>query len=209
LAESLLGRLLLSLQNSGTLGPADGNRLGAAFASYERWWNEEFSGEHDHFLLPGQDNIRRYRQVREMRVRLHSDDSPFEVFARVAAARIAGCHVTVSVPPEVKVPVLARLQEATEEWAGAIEFVEETEAELVDAIRRAQCDRIRYADAARVPVEVRRAANEANVYIADAPVLAEGRIELVWYVREQSVSFDYQRYGNLGVRSGEARAEPL
>jgi RHH-type proline utilization regulon transcriptional repressor/proline dehydrogenase/delta 1-pyrroline-5-carboxylate dehydrogenase len=32
---------------------------------------------------------------------------------------------------------------------------------------------------------------------------------LLWYVREQSVSFDYHRYGNLGVRSGEARAEPL
>jgi RHH-type proline utilization regulon transcriptional repressor/proline dehydrogenase/delta 1-pyrroline-5-carboxylate dehydrogenase len=57
-------------------------------------------------------------------------------------------------------------------------------------------------------VEVRRAAHEANVFIADAPVLAEGRIELLWYLREQSVSFDYHRYGNLGPRSGEARAEP-
>ena len=37
--------------------------------------------------------------------------------------------------------------------------------------------------------------------------LAEGRVELLWYVQEQSVSFDYHRYGNLGVRAGEPRAE--
>ena len=44
---------------------------------------------------------------------------------------------------------------------------------------------------------------------ADTPVLAEGRIELLWYLREQSISHDYHRYGNLGPRGGERRAEPL
>ncbi|MDB6004783.1 MAG: Proline dehydrogenase, partial [Prosthecobacter sp.] len=31
-------------------------------------------------------------------------------------------------------------------------------------------------------------------------------VELLWYVQEQSVSFDYHRYGNLGTRTGEDRA---
>jgi RHH-type proline utilization regulon transcriptional repressor/proline dehydrogenase/delta 1-pyrroline-5-carboxylate dehydrogenase len=144
-----------------------------------------------------------------MRVCIHAEDTAFELFARVAAARLVGCHVTVSVPAGTHFPMVQQLHEATEEWAAAIEFVEETEAELVEAITTRQFGRLRYAGAGRVPLEVRRAANEANVFIADAPVLAEGRIELLWYVREQSVSFDYHRYGNLGVRSGEARAEPL
>lgn len=207
--DSVLGRLLESLQNSDTLDPAENTRLIAAFASYERWWKDEFGREHDHFLLPGQDNIRRYRPVQEMRVRIHAADSAFELFARVAAARVAGCHIAVSVPPGVDWRALRRLHDATEEWAAAIEFVEETDSELVEAILAGQCDRVRYANAARVPVEVRRAAHEAVVFIADAPVLAEGRIELLWYLREQSVSFDYHRYGNLGPRMGEVRAEPL
>jgi RHH-type proline utilization regulon transcriptional repressor/proline dehydrogenase/delta 1-pyrroline-5-carboxylate dehydrogenase len=37
------------------------------------------------------------------------------------------------------------------------------------------------------------------------PVVAAGRIELLWYLREQSISFDYHRYGNLGRRAGELR----
>ena len=29
---------------------------------------------------------------------------------------------------------------------------------------------------------------------------------MLWYVREQSISHDYHRYGNLGERSAETRA---
>jgi RHH-type proline utilization regulon transcriptional repressor/proline dehydrogenase/delta 1-pyrroline-5-carboxylate dehydrogenase len=31
----------------------------------------------------------------------------------------------------------------------------------------------------------------------------------LWYVREQSISTDYHRYGNLGMRADEVRAEVL
>jgi RHH-type transcriptional regulator, proline utilization regulon repressor / proline dehydrogenase / delta 1-pyrroline-5-carboxylate dehydrogenase len=55
---------------------------------------------------------------------------------------------------------------------------------------------------------VRRAASQAWLTLADRPVLAEGRIELLSYVREQSVCHQYHRYGNLGERLGEARSEP-
>jgi RHH-type proline utilization regulon transcriptional repressor/proline dehydrogenase/delta 1-pyrroline-5-carboxylate dehydrogenase len=42
--------------------------------------------------------------------------------------------------------------------------------------------------------------------LATAPVLAAGRIELLHYLREQSLCVDYHRYGNLGARAGEPRA---
>ncbi len=35
-----------------------------------------------------------------------------------------------------------------------------------------------------------------------------GRIELLWYLTEQSLSVSYHRYGNLGGRTGEERDEP-
>ena len=184
----------------------EGSRLSRALTSYQRAWTDEFSREQDHFQLIGQDNVRRYLPVREMRVRVHEKDTAFDLITRVAAARTSGCRITVSTAPGFESGAIQRLHEATEDWAGAIEFVEESDAELADAITQRETDRVRYAAADRVPEIVRRAAAEAQVYIADAPVLAEGRVELLWYVQEQSVSFDYHRYGNLGARAGEARA---
>ena len=83
------------------------------------------------------------------------------------------------------------------------------EEQLAAAIRTGDVERVRFAAHDRVPGLVRAAAAEAFVHLADTPVLAEGRIELLWYLREQSISDDYHRYGNLGARSEERRAEPL
>ncbi len=40
-------------------------------------------------------------------------------------------------------------------------------------------------------------ARSSRAHIADAPVLAIGRLELLHYVREQSISVDYHRYGQI------------
>lgn len=182
------------------------SRLSRALTSYLHAWNDEFSREHDHFKLIGQDNVCRYLPRRELRIRVHRDDTDFDLYARVAAARIVGCRMTISTPPDFESRSLARLHEATEPWAGAIEFIEESDEALAGVIAMRDVDRIRYAAPDRVPMSVRRAAAEAQIHISDTPVLAEGRIELLWYVQEQSVSFDYHRYGNLGARSDEARS---
>ena len=106
-------------------------------------------------------------------------------------------------------PPLELLPDATEAWAAGIEFLTETDDEVAASLRHHATDRIRYAAPARVPLVVRRAAAETQIYVADQPVLANGRIELLWYLQEQSLSFDYHRYGNLGTRSGETRAPLL
>ena len=183
-----------------------GMRIEEALEIYRPAWEVEFAKVHDHFKLIGQDNVRRYLPVREIRVRVHPDDSEFEVVARVAAARTAGCRITMSMPHDFESKTLQRLHDTTEDWAAAIEFIEESDVDLAAAITQHECDRVRYAAATRVPENVRRAAAETQIFIADAPVLGEGRVELLWYVQEQSVSFDYHRYGNLGARAGEPRA---
>jgi RHH-type proline utilization regulon transcriptional repressor/proline dehydrogenase/delta 1-pyrroline-5-carboxylate dehydrogenase len=193
----------------GENGPAEAERIVAAAASYERSLQAEFGREHDHFRLVGQDNLRCYLSVPEMRVRVHPEDTPFELFARVCAARTARCRVTVSTPPNGHSAVLALLETLTEPWAGAIEFVEESDEQLAEVIRAGQTDRVRYASPGRVPLPVLRAAGETGLCIAGHPVRVEGRVELLWYFREQSISIDYHRYGNLGTRSDEPRANVL
>jgi RHH-type proline utilization regulon transcriptional repressor/proline dehydrogenase/delta 1-pyrroline-5-carboxylate dehydrogenase len=186
--------------------------LAAALASYERHAHEEFLLEHDHFRLLGEDNHRRYLPLEHIQVRVDSRDSPFEIVARVAAARAVGCRVTVSIPPHLDraaASVVELLDEVTEPWAGDIEFVEETDDELAALVRDGVVERVRYAATDRVPEAVRTAAAEALAYIADEPVSRHGRLELLWYVREQSISYQYHRYGNLGIRGNEPRDEPV
>jgi RHH-type proline utilization regulon transcriptional repressor/proline dehydrogenase/delta 1-pyrroline-5-carboxylate dehydrogenase len=182
-----------------------------ALTSYDRVWQEEFGREHDHFRLLGQDNVRRYLPFREVRVRVTEGDSLFDVVARACAARITGARVIVSSAPDAALPAIHLLDELTHSWAAAIEFIEESDEELAALIREIPdhaTERIRYADPRRVPDTIRRAASEKGLYIADEPVLATGRIELLWYLREQSISWDYHRYGNLGSRADEERHGP-
>ncbi len=171
---------------------------GAAFAS-------EFGQVHDHFRLLGQDNQRRYLPVPSLRIRVHPSDDSVSIFARVCAAKTAGCQITVSSPPDLDSKAIALLDTHTDLWGGAIEFVEESEAQLAEAISSLQTDRVRYASREAISSEVYQAVGASGIYLADAPVLAEGRIELLWYLKEQSISFDYHRYGNLGNRAQEER----
>ena len=191
------------------LGDEELESICKAIRSYDLAFEEEFGKVHDSFLLIGQDNLRRYLPVSELRVRVHPSDSAFELFGRAAAAKAAGARITVSYPLEGRTKAIEALEHLTEFWAGSIEFVEESDEELADIIRDGLTDRVRFAGRDRAPEVVLRAVGDTGVYIARAPVLAEGRIELLWYLREQSISFDYHRYGTLGDRATEERAETL
>ncbi len=183
--------------------------IARAARSYELAFDEEFNQVHDDFRLVGQDNLRRYLPVAEVRIRVHADDSAFELFARACAAMTVGSRITVSYPHDFESDALTALEHATETWGARIEFVEESDEELAQVIRQRHTDRVRYADFERVPEVVQRAIGETGIYIAAAPVQAEGRLELMWYVREQSISFDYHRYGTLGDRGEEKRRDTL
>jgi RHH-type proline utilization regulon transcriptional repressor/proline dehydrogenase/delta 1-pyrroline-5-carboxylate dehydrogenase len=184
----------------------DAERIITGLASCEAAQRDEFGCAHDHFKLVGQDNVRRYLPFENVCVRLHGADSTFDVFQRACAAHIAGCRVTVSVPAGAPSAPATLLEELTESWAGAIEFVEETDAQVASRIRAGQTERVRFAAPDRVPLEVLRAGNLAGGCVISRPVSGEGRLEMLWYLREQSISTDYHRYGNLGVRAAEPRA---
>jgi RHH-type proline utilization regulon transcriptional repressor/proline dehydrogenase/delta 1-pyrroline-5-carboxylate dehydrogenase len=202
-----LRRRLLAVEMDANQG--DVRRVLAAISSYDSSFREEFGRKHDHFRLLGEDNFRRYLPFPQVRVRVAPADSFFDIFARACAAQAAGCRVIVSSPPGDAPRAVQLLEDATDSWAGGIEFLTESDEQLVEAIRSGHAERIRFAAPDRAPLAVRSAAHRAGAGIADAAVVAEGRIELLWCVREQSVSRAYHRYGNLGTRAGERRAEPL
>jgi RHH-type proline utilization regulon transcriptional repressor/proline dehydrogenase/delta 1-pyrroline-5-carboxylate dehydrogenase len=183
----------------------DDARLLRALVSYDRAWRDEFSREHDHLRLLGQDNVRRYLPLPEICVRITSQDTHFDRLARIAAARVTGARVLASFAPNCPKEWRDTLDEWTESWAGGIEILKQTDEELLAELEQPLALRIRFAGPDRVPAEIRKFAAQAGHWLADVPVVSEGLVELLWYVREQSVSHDYHRYGNLGVRALETR----
>ncbi len=182
--------------------------LQAALIDYDQFANAEIRQKHDTLRLIGQDNFRLYQPMTHLRIRVSSSDSLLCILARAAAVIAVGGRATLSHADGVQEDLLRLLEALTREWAADLEFVEESDDELVEAIREGQVDRVRYASPASVPLAVRKAAEEQFIYIADAPVSPSGRVELLWYVREQSLCVDYHRYGNLGFRAIEKRSEP-
>ena len=140
----------------------DADRIIAAAISYDHACREEFAQQHDHFKLVGQDNFRRYLSLDNLRIRVHPDDTPFDLFARACAAYVVGSRATVSSTRGLVSPAVSLLEELTEPWAGALEFVEETDEQLAKAMRDHETDRVRYAATDRVPLLVLQAAAETG-----------------------------------------------
>ena len=208
LAE-LASALVQQASDSGEVDQEATRILCQAIASYQRAAADEFLQTHDHFRLVGQDNLRRYVPMPVLVIRVSENDTWSEIVMRVAAAKAVACRSIVSAPEGVHSGNLKRLHDMTESWAADIEFVEQTTEELIESVEWGGVSRLRYASPERVPMEVRRAVMDRYVHVADTPVCTEGRIELMWYVQEQSISSDYHRYGNLGLRAGEERAAVL
>lgn len=171
-----------------------------AIKSYLFETQEEFFRVKDFFHLRGQDNWLRYLPIGTVLVRIHGKDSLFEVLARIAAVRICRCQLRISVHPREDTPVLDFLKgPESRKLLGPAVIEHHTEGEIIDLIPCLQ--RLRYASLDRVPLEVAEAAVRQGLFIASSRVLMEGRIELLWYFREQSICDNYHRYGNLGERA--------
>ena len=170
-----------------------------AVKSYLHWWGREFSKEKDYFHLRGQDNLLRFLPLGTVMIRVHAEDTLFEVLARVAASSICGNQTIVSLPEDLDNDA-ARFLEGIEgrRVVRGKALRRQTDAEVAEAVQ--QVERIRYAAPERVPAAVFEAAAETGFYIAREPVLAEGRVELLHYVVNQSICDTYHRYGNLGER---------
>ena len=180
-------------------------RLRDAAHEFTTWAKAEYATQHDAVLVVGQDNLRRYRPVDHLRLRLTADCCIEDILVAVFAAVAVGCRPVISIDPNCAAELVGVLEAMTNDWAGRIELVEEDERSLANEIRRGFVDRVRVPAGYRADTDVLAACREAFVPVIDQPIVASGRIEPLWYLREQSLSVDYHRYGNLGRRAGEMR----
>ena len=171
-----------------------------AIKSYIFHVEREFSRKIDYFHLRGQDNILRYLPVGKVIVRLHRDDSLFDILARIAAVKITGCELQISIPANLESTAAQFL--STPEGRRLIKNAPihyEQDVGLIEHIP--EVNRIRYAAPQRPSRKVLTAAAQTGFYIARTPVMMDGGIELLQYYQQQSICHTYHRYGNLGERA--------
>jgi RHH-type proline utilization regulon transcriptional repressor/proline dehydrogenase/delta 1-pyrroline-5-carboxylate dehydrogenase len=170
-----------------------------ASVSNYAYWAKRFFQDHDPSLIVGEDNILRYLPFPGLCLRLQSQDKPIDILRSLAAA------LTVSAPLHVSYssPSSLPLNKSWQRFLPRMRLVEESEKEFCQRLKSKNYQRIRLLSPASE--QLIQTAAHAMIYLIHSPVLANGRFELLHYLREVSLSIDYHRYGNLGLREGEPR----
>ncbi len=162
-------------------------------ASYAEAARHHFLCRHEAASVRGQDNIFRYQACPHVTLRVAADASVLDVASCCLAATIAGTRIELSIAPGFVGVKDAAL------WGHP---VREESAELL--ARRPSLSRVRVVGMREAALDL---VNEkTGAHIEDAPVSAVGRFELLHYLREQSLSIEFHRYGNLGLRGRLAEA---
>ncbi|MFZ4454711.1 MAG: proline dehydrogenase family protein [Bacteroidales bacterium] len=167
----------------------DKERFLTAVASYKANYAQEFSVNRDIHQLMGEQNIFRYLPLRNIAFRVQESDELVDVLLVLAAAHIAKTPITLSVSKENE--KVAQLRKCSSGHCMTI-----VQSEKAFLIEMEHYDRVRTCKA-NLSDDFYRKAAKLGKYIATAKPTVEGRIELLHYLKEQSVTFEYHRYGSI------------
>ena len=168
------------------------------------WLDAHFNKEHDYSHVRGESNVIRYVAVKSVLFRFEESDVLYEMLASIAAAKLVGAKVYVSIPQNPKSEGLLYLNEKKSFLLDSNDvFALEDEAALVKAMPKVE--RIRFLQTPNISIY--EAIAHYALYIATEAFIEHGRVELTHYFVEQSVSDSYHRYGNLGVRALKEKGE--
>ncbi len=161
----------------------------AAARSFARWWRNEFSIDHDPSGLRSETNTFRYRQFDgEIVLRVTDEITTLDIAVAVMASVTVGASLSISTPVPLR-------------FNSAVDTVIESDDELIKRMSREKFSRLRIPG--KQKANIATAAHVAGIVFDTAPVVRNGRIELLHWLREQSVSECRHRYGLIRSRSGE------
>lgn len=152
--------------------------------SYSEWYEKEF--KHARNIQPkirGEQNVFRYLPLKDgMVLRLFGDEALEQIEMAQFAAKTVGTPLTISL-------------DDTNPLADKIKG--NVKKEDLDKFCRSikNYERIRTISE-NVPEKVFVSAAKHDKYIAKAPVVKDGRVELTHYIKEQSIANEYHRYGS-------------
>jgi RHH-type proline utilization regulon transcriptional repressor/proline dehydrogenase/delta 1-pyrroline-5-carboxylate dehydrogenase len=166
---------------------------------FAHWHEIEFLKEHDYAHIRGESNVIRYLPVESVLLRVEERDTLDEILASIIAIKMVGASLHISIPKHSKKAELIWLEAKQSLFIGEKDsFSRDEEDTLVAAMDRVA--RVRFLHPENVTPSIYESIASKTIYIASEPFLSHGRIELMHYFIEQSVTNSYHRYGNLGMR---------
>jgi RHH-type proline utilization regulon transcriptional repressor/proline dehydrogenase/delta 1-pyrroline-5-carboxylate dehydrogenase len=171
-----------------SLLPDQAKRLRAAAGSQSKWWHEEFGTEAETAQVFGEKNTKRYLPQNRVILRANSGLANDDIAIVILASKLAGSELEISIEknrtwlsfcPEESITLL-------------VETEEEFQARFAQLAEHGY--QVRYP---HCPVETLKKSEEEAVNLLDFPILANGRIELLHYLNEQSISEIVHRFGNI------------
>jgi len=172
----------------------DAVRIASHFASF---LYDEFLQEHDYVNVRGESNIIRYLPIKNILLRLEESNNLVEMLVSITAVKMSGARLILSMPKTLSNEHSLWLHEKA---SMLLDADDEMYAEDMDQMLAhvPMVERIRLLDKSSCHRSIYELARQHSVHIATESFIAHGRIELMHYFYEQSISNSYHRYGNLG-----------
>jgi len=163
----------------------------ASIESYQYHWNHNFSKSHDPSGILGQHNTLSYIPYFDQTLRLNEGDRLIDILRVVVATSICEAPLKLSgttLNDELMNNPLIKSNTF-------IKIIKETESEFINRVVSEKASRVRMVSGCNELLQ--RALTDAACHVIICPVLANGRVELLHYLREVSLSIDYHRYGYI------------
>ena len=155
--------------------------------SYAEAWEKEFAHARDWNKCFGEQNAFRYLPVKGgMALRLFKGDTDEQAQMIALAAKICGTPLTISF-------------DADDDRTAALASTGCTlKKESLDAFIQSMptYERIRTCSP-DIPMAMYERAAATDKFICTVPPVKNGRVEMINYIKEQSISFEYHRYGSI------------
>ncbi|QOY55635.1 bifunctional proline dehydrogenase/L-glutamate gamma-semialdehyde dehydrogenase [Candidatus Sulfurimonas marisnigri] len=166
---------------------------------FAHWHEVEFLKEHDYAYIRGESNIIRYLPVESVLLRVEENDALDEILTTIIAIKMIGAKLHVSIPKKSKKAELIWLESKQTSFIGKEDSISrDDEDELIEIMTKVQ--RVRFLHPDNVTQNIYEQVASKAIYIAHDPFVSHGRLELMHYFIEQSISNSYHRYGNLGIQ---------
>lgn len=148
-------------------------------------------------LTIGQDNALFYVPRKNLSLRIQKADLPIDILRVIGACILCKTPLTVSFDSKSEA---LYLKDILLNVNSSISLIEEEEEAFLDKLSKGKIQRVRLLSPPSEQMKV--VAAKHGFFLDSTPVLASGHFEFVRYVREVAISYDYHRYGSLGLREG-------
>lgn len=175
----------LDYQNKETLSD-----ISTVLSEYTTTFNTVFKTAEDVSQVYGEENILRYLPNDKIVYRISPEDDINTIKLIVHALRVTQNRIRISIPQEnLPANIQDLLNSATD-----FEIIQEDIQTLLTRLNT--IERLRFSDPVKDNTIRSAVAKSTATLIEHTPIYA-GRIELLYYLNEQSVTYEYHRYGNV------------